>query len=90
MVRLVPVAPFGIVNLVAGASQIRLIDFVLGTVLGMLPGIAVLSALGYQVIETFLEPSLESFLWLALAVAAWIALSFALQALVSRYWGEGP
>jgi len=90
MVRLVPVAPFGIVNLVAGASQIRLIDFVLGTVLGMLPGIAVLSALGHQVIEMLLEPSLESFLWLALAVAAWIALSFGLQALVSRYWREAP
>jgi phospholipase D1/2 len=90
VVRLVPVAPFGIINLVAGASHIRLLDFMLGTALGMLPGIAVLAALGHQVIEVLVEPSLESFVWLALAVAAWIALSFGLQALVSKYRGGSP
>jgi len=90
VVRLVPVAPFGIINLVAGASHIRLLDFMLGTALGMLPGIAVLAALGHQVIEVLVEPSLESFFWLALAVAAWIALSFGLQALVSKYRGGSP
>ena len=90
VVRLAPVAPFGIVNLVAGASQIRLLDFVLGTALGMLPGIAVLCALGYQVIEMLVKPSLESFVWLALAVTAWVALSFGLQAVVSKYWRETP
>ena len=31
-VRLVPIAPFTVVNLVAGASRIPLLDFVLGTV----------------------------------------------------------
>lgn len=36
--RLVPVAPFAIENLVAGAIRIRLRDFLLGTFLGMLPG----------------------------------------------------
>lgn len=40
-VRLVPVAPFVAVNLVAGASAIRLRDYMLGTMLGMLPGILI-------------------------------------------------
>lgn len=40
-VRLVPVAPFVVVNLVAGASAIRLRDYMLGTMLGMMPGILI-------------------------------------------------
>ncbi len=40
-IRLVPVAPFVVVNLVAGASAIRLRDYMLGTALGMLPGILI-------------------------------------------------
>jgi uncharacterized membrane protein YdjX (TVP38/TMEM64 family) len=39
IIRLLPVAPFAIVNLVAGATHIRLRDFVLGTLLGMLPAL---------------------------------------------------
>ncbi|MEJ2514257.1 MAG: VTT domain-containing protein [Gammaproteobacteria bacterium] len=41
--RLVPVAPFTVVNLVAGASHISFRDYLLGTLLGMAPGIAALS-----------------------------------------------
>jgi uncharacterized membrane protein YdjX (TVP38/TMEM64 family) len=36
---LIPIAPFTIVNLVAGASGVRLGDFLLGTLIGMAPGI---------------------------------------------------
>ena len=39
-VRLVPVAPFTVVNVIAGAARIRMRDYLLGTVLGMAPGIA--------------------------------------------------
>ena len=37
MIRMVPIAPFSIVNLLAGASQLRLSDFLIGTILGMAP-----------------------------------------------------
>jgi len=39
IIRLIPVAPYSIVNMVAGASHIRFFDFMVGTILGMLPGI---------------------------------------------------
>jgi phospholipase D1/2 len=45
-VRVLPVAPFTIVNIVAGASHIRVRDFALGTLLGMLPGILPLTLFG--------------------------------------------
>ncbi len=38
LVRLVPIAPFPVVNLVMGAMRVKLWHFVLGTFLGMLPG----------------------------------------------------
>lgn len=39
LIRLMPVAPFSVVNIIAGATHIRFIDFIVGTFLGMLPGI---------------------------------------------------
>jgi phospholipase D1/2 len=37
--RIVPLLPFTLVNLVAGASHLRFRDYVLGTMIGMTPGI---------------------------------------------------
>lgn len=37
-IRMLPIAPFAVVNMLAGATHIRLIDFLLGTFLGMIPG----------------------------------------------------
>lgn len=45
LVRVIPVAPFSIVNLVAGSTSISLREFLLGTALGMSPGIVLLSAI---------------------------------------------
>ncbi len=43
LIRLLPVSPFTLVNLAAGASHIRLRDFVLGSALGLAPGIAAMT-----------------------------------------------
>lgn len=40
--RLIPIAPFTVVNLVAGAFGVKLGDFLLGTVIGMGPGIVLI------------------------------------------------
>lgn len=42
-VRVVPVAPFAVINLVAGASHLRLRDFMMGTAIGMSPAILAMS-----------------------------------------------
>lgn len=84
-VRLIPLAPFTVVNLVAGASDIRLSQYLIGTMIGMLPGILVLSVLGHQISQIVLHPSAGSVALLAAAVAGWIALSIGVQALVTKY-----
>ena len=48
LLRLVPLAPFTIVNIVAGVSEVRLAHFVIGSGLGLSPGIALTTLLGTQ------------------------------------------
>ncbi|MGK9167442.1 VTT domain-containing protein [Inquilinus limosus] len=83
-IRLVPIAPFTLVNLVAGAARIPILDYVIGTALGLAPGLIVLSALGDRILSILRDPSLAEIGILLAVVAAWIALSIGLQALVSR------
>ena len=85
-VRLVPIGPFSVINMVAGASGIPVYDFIAGTLLGMLPGLIMISAIGHQLAHVLMAPSLTDVLLLAAAVAAWIVISIGVQALVSRYW----
>ena len=87
-IRLVPVAPFTVINLAAGASDIRLLDFVLGTVVGMLPGLIVLALLGYQISELLTDPSIRQLAIFAGAVVAWLAVSIGIQVLVNRFGND--
>lgn len=87
-IRVLPVAPFTLINLAAGAGSISLADFVLGTAIGMGPGLVVMSLMGERVVEVIADPSAGQIALLVLCVAGWIALSFAAQALVSRLAGR--
>ena len=73
VVRNLPVAPFTIVNMVAGASHIKLTDFLLGTALGMLPGIVAITVFADRVAAVARNPH-----WTNIAVAAGIAIVLAL------------
>jgi uncharacterized membrane protein YdjX (TVP38/TMEM64 family) len=64
-VRVIPIAPFTIVNMMAGASHIRARDFLLGTVLGMGPGIFALTFFTSQLETTVRAPTVESLLLLS-------------------------
>jgi phosphatidylserine/phosphatidylglycerophosphate/cardiolipin synthase-like enzyme/uncharacterized membrane protein YdjX (TVP38/TMEM64 family) len=88
-VRLVPIAPFTVVNLVAGASGIPVFHYIAGTALGMLPGLVMISAVGHQIARVLTAPSASDLAILAGVVTAWIALSLGVQAVVTRYWSGG-
>jgi len=75
VLRLMPVAPFSLVNLVAGASHIRLRDFLLGSAIGMAPGILLTVVFVHHLRETLREPSAATVAVLALVVAALVTLS---------------
>jgi phospholipase D1/2 len=86
--RLLPIAPFTVVNLAAGASGIRFVDFLVGTLIGMLPGLVLLSVMGDRIIRILAEPSVGDILILVLCVAALIGLAIAAQAVLSRRGGR--
>lgn len=66
ILRLLPVAPYTIVNLAAGASHLRLGVFMLGSAIGLVPGVAALTAFSGSLYAAFTNPSRESLIVLAL------------------------
>jgi phosphatidylserine/phosphatidylglycerophosphate/cardiolipin synthase-like enzyme/uncharacterized membrane protein YdjX (TVP38/TMEM64 family) len=84
LVRLVPVAPFSIVNLAAGAICIPALDYLLGTAIGLTPGLAVMSLLGDRAIDLIRQPTLAGVATLFGLLAAAIGVSIGLQLFVSR------
>ncbi len=60
ILRLVPVAPFTVVNLVAGASRVSYRHFVIGTALVMVPGAMLLTIFAESSRELLRDPDPES------------------------------
>jgi uncharacterized membrane protein YdjX (TVP38/TMEM64 family) len=80
-VRVVPVAPFAIINMVAGATRISLRDMLLGTALGMAPGTVIMALFVDQIVEAMRRPSPTTFAILLLTVLLIVA-----GAMGFRYW----
>lgn len=88
LIRMVPIAPFSLVNLLAGASQLTLRDFLIGTILGMAPGIATMAALGAQIADFARNASWSSAVPLGLTIAAWIGVCLGAQFVVTWFAGR--
>ena len=85
LVRVLPVAPFVIVNLVAGASHLKFRVFNLGTLLGMAPGMAAVVLLTHQLNSAINQPGWGTAMGFAVAVTLiGGAVLFVRHALVSR------
>lgn len=82
--RTAPVAPFTVVNLVCGASDVNVRDFLLGTAIGMAPGIIAMTALGSSLRSLLFDPSGMSWLIVAGAIIIWLGLGVAAQVIVSH------
>lgn len=83
--RMLPIAPFTIINLVAGASRIRYRDFALGTLIGMSPGILALSVFASGWGSAIRNPSAGNFaLLLVLGVGLIVAMFWARAKLNAR------
>ncbi len=83
MLRLLPVAPFSVVNLVAGASEMRIRDFLLGSLIGMLPGLALMTVFGDRLGAWLRRPDTAN-----LVVLIGVTLGVVALALVLRRWSK--
>ena len=88
-IRFVPIAPFTFINLVAGISHIRFKDYILGTFLGMAPGLVIITALGNRIAEVLTDPTAGQIALLVVIVCLWFGISISLQFVVSRMRSAG-
>lgn len=84
MVRLLPLAPFAIINFVAGASRLGWRPFMLGTFLAMTPGIVLMVLFVDRALAAVREPSPVTFAVLALLAALIVGASAALAGWLAR------
>jgi phosphatidylserine/phosphatidylglycerophosphate/cardiolipin synthase-like enzyme/uncharacterized membrane protein YdjX (TVP38/TMEM64 family) len=84
LVRIVPVAPYSVVNVVAGASHIGLRDFLLGTFIGLLPGVLGIVVFVDRLVESIRHPGLLTFALLAIIAGLLAGSAMLLQRRLAR------
>ena len=91
IVRLVPSAPFIVVNMAAGVTPMRMFHFAAGTALGIVPKIAVTAFAGNSIAQAMRGGGLEHVGLLAAMVVGWILLGwFARKWLKAREAAVAP
>lgn len=65
VIRVVPIAPFVVINLVAGFSSLKFRTFISGSLIGMMPGMLGVVLITNQVQSAFSDPTWKT--WLSLA-----------------------
>jgi phospholipase D1/2 len=79
--RIVPAAPFALEGILAGAMRIKLWHYMLGTAIGMTPGVLATSVFGNQLTRALEDPSTINW-WVVTAVL----LAFGILTWLVRRW----
>ncbi len=83
LVRIIPSAPFIVVNMALGLTRTSYLAFIGGTAIGVLPKTALIALLG-KVVERAGSGDLQAILYLILAASVWIGLAFLAKWIVRR------
>ena len=84
-IRMLPVAPFSLVNLVAGISSIGIFQFLVGTFLGMFPPMIAKGLVGDSITQIWRNPSIESISYLVAGILLWAFLIWGSQKFARYY-----
>jgi phospholipase D1/2 len=79
-----PIAPFPVIGMVAGASDIKLWHYLVGTLGGMLPGTLATTLFADQLANAVRDPSTVNYWVVAIVVAVLIVLTLVSRRLFSR------
>ncbi|TJZ74075.1 VTT domain-containing protein [Chitiniphilus eburneus] len=88
LLRQIPLGPYALVNIVCGASHIRLRDFMLGTLLGMTPGSVVMLVFLHHFTEAIRNPSAGAFVVLGIIAAMLVGIAYAASRVLRRRAAE--
>ena len=81
LLRLVPVAPFAVFNLVAGSSHLGARQFLLGTMFGLIPGLGAITLFSNSLWAALSTPS-----WMNVAVVIGLSVALIGIALLVKRW----
>jgi phospholipase D1/2 len=81
LLRLLPIAPFAVFNLVAGASHLGFRQFIVGSLVGMAPGLGAITLFSGTLWAAVSEPT-----WGNVAIAGTVGVGLILFALLARRW----
>ncbi|PRY71541.1 TVP38/TMEM64 family protein [Halomonas ventosae] len=84
LVNLLPLAPFTLTNMMAGAFRLRFRDYMIGSLLGIAPGLAGVTLLGSQLGQLATAESRGELLWAAGGLLAGVVLLAGLKAWSDR------
>ena len=84
MVRLVPSAPFVVVNMAAGVTPMPVSQFIAGTALGSVPKLALVAYAGVSAIHALNGGGASRWIKLAAVAAVWIAMALAARTWLKR------
>ena len=86
-IRMLPIAPFSLVNLVAGISSIGILQFLIGTFLGMFPPMIAKGLVGDSIAQIWKNPSVETISYLVGGIILWGLMIWGSQKF-ARYYQE--
>jgi uncharacterized membrane protein YdjX (TVP38/TMEM64 family) len=81
IVRLVPSAPFIVVNMAAGVTPMRVRDFAAGTAVGIIPKIALTAFAGNSIVQALKGGGKQHIVMLVVAAAIWLVAGW-----IARNW----
>ena len=77
LIRMVPTVPSVLINIAAGATPIRIVDFVAGTAIGSVPKMALMAFGGAAAMEAVRHPNPGAVIVLGVVLALWAGLAVA-------------
>lgn len=86
-IRMLPIAPYSLVNMVMGVIHLPLLPYILGTALGLSPGKIMLAVFGESFLEVFQHPDLQNILYATLGVFLWGSIIYICNKL-AKQWQE--
>jgi len=89
IVRLVPSAPFIVVNMAAGVAPMRALHFVAGTGIGIVPKIALTASAGASIVQLMQGEIGRHWVELAVVAALWLALGWYARRWLQRRGDSG-
>ena len=82
--RIIPVAPFSVINVIAGVSDIRFRDFAVGSLIGMIPGVIAIGLLADRMIASLRDPTMTQIVILVAVAAVVLSALYALRRWLRR------